>query len=69
LLRSCSMNRHWRGGLIFGVIAVAAFVAALLMKFFAGAVAVLLGSIVVAYVVGIAWMRSGRARNKQTTLP
>jgi multisubunit Na+/H+ antiporter MnhG subunit len=64
------MNRQAKGALI-AIAFVAAFIASMALHSVVAAVVVLLSAITVAYVVGIAWMRTSthRVRAKDRSLP
>ena len=64
------MNRQIKGAAIAFAF-VAAFIASVALHSVVAAVSVLLSGITVAYVVGIAWMRTSthRVRDKQRSLP
>jgi hypothetical protein len=66
------MNRQWKGVAVLASAFVLAFVVALVMHSPAAAVIVLFGTVVVAFVLGISWMRTApkhRVRGKETSLP
>ena len=64
------MNHQFKGALIAFAF-VAAFIASIALHSVIASVIVLLSGVTVAYVVGIAWMRtsSNRTRGKQQSLP
>jgi hypothetical protein len=72
IAQSSAMNRQWKGVVALSAAFVIAFIAALALHSIVGAVIVLLSACVVAFVLGISWMRTApahRARRKQTSLP
>ncbi|MET0793839.1 MAG: hypothetical protein ABW061_20135 [Polyangiaceae bacterium] len=66
------MNHQAKGALI-AIAFVAAFIASIALHSVVAAVIVLLSGVTVAYVVGIAWMRTSthrmRVRGKERSLP
>jgi biotin transporter BioY len=64
------MTRQLKGALLAFAF-VAAFIASIALHSVVASVIVLLSSITVAYVIGIAWMRTSthRVRSKQQSLP
>ena len=66
------MNRQWQGVVALTSAFVLAFIVALALHSMVGAVTILLATVVVAFVLGISWMRTAqtqRSRAKQTSLP
>lgn len=65
------MNRQWKGVAALATAFVIAFIVALAFHSLVAAVTVALSMLVVAFVLGISWMRTTqtRARRKQTSLP
>jgi hypothetical protein len=67
------MNRHWKGAVALTAAFVVAFIVALGLHSLVGAVSILFATVVVAFVLGISWMRTApthRTRgNKQASLP
>ena len=60
------LKRQWIGALITMAIVVG-FIAAVVLRLFTVAVCILLGALGIAYVLGIAWMRTNpSARQKQS---
>ena len=71
LLRNAVMN-HQAKGAVIAIAFVAAFIASIALHSLVASVIVLLSGVTVAYVTGIAWMRTsaaGRVRDKQRSLP
>jgi len=64
------MTRQWKGAAL-ALVFVAAFVASIALHSVVGAVIVLLTTVTVSYVIGIAWMRTSthRERDKPHSLP
>jgi len=66
------MNRQWQGVVALTSAFVLAFIVALALHSMVGAVTILLATVVLAFVLGISWMRTAqtqRSRVKQTSLP
>ena len=63
------MNRHWKGIVALTAAFIVAFVVAILLHSMVGAVAILMATITVAFVLGISWTRTApthQVRNKDS---
>jgi hypothetical protein len=63
------MNRQWKGVVALTSALVLAFITALGLHSLVGAVIVLLSTMVVAFVLGISWMRTAPTHRARRKLP